>query len=199
MRARFVAFPISTRNSPAALAHLIEKTGVSHVLVGREQSMQDLIQQSLEALSKQYGCAPVVRLSPMLTSEELYSDGGLNVPEDVPDQQHSPDTASLILHSSGEPCLFSGSGLPVLSMAVGSTAFPKPITFTLKRMLQIARAPYFGVRNLAGQVMSLHGNPMYHALGFVLTTFAVCWFSLCANITGVHAVRIPSRSRQAFA
>ena len=40
-------------------------------------------------------------------------------------------------------------------------------------MLQIARAPCYGDRDLAGQVMSIHGNPMYHALGFVLTTFAV--------------------------
>ncbi|KAH9841045.1 uncharacterized protein C8Q71DRAFT_742955, partial [Rhodofomes roseus] len=54
MRANHVAFPISPRNSPLAVARLINKAGVSHVLVGREQAMQDLVNEALAILTTRY-------------------------------------------------------------------------------------------------------------------------------------------------
>lgn len=102
MRANCVAFPISTRNSAAAVAHLINQTDVSHILVGREQAMQDLVERSLEALRTQHGDTPRVTLSSVPTFEELYSDDGLDTTEDVPWKPQGPDTPSLILHSSGK-------------------------------------------------------------------------------------------------
>ena len=110
MRANCVAFPISTRNSAAAVAHLINQTGVSHILVGHEQAMQDLVERSLEALRTQHGDTPRVTLSLMPTFEELYSDEGLNTAVDIPWKPQGPDTPSLILHSSGK--VHSGNGAP---------------------------------------------------------------------------------------
>lgn len=197
MRADCVAFPISTRNSAAAVAHLIKKTGVSHILVGREQAMQDLIHHSLEALMTQHEDAPTVALSTMPTFEELYLEEEPSTSEDIPAGPRSPDTPSLILHSSGEPD--STLQFPQLSIIVGSTAFPKPITFTLGCMLQIVRAPCYGDRDLVGQVMSLHGNPMYHGMGFLLTAFAV---RLLSRVKIHHVLRQNAfflRLRRAYA
>ena len=114
MRAHCVAFPISTRNSAAAVAHLISQTGVSHILVGHEQAMQDLVERSLEALRTRHGDTPRVALSPMPTFEELYSDKGLNTTEDIPWTPQGPDTPSLILHSSGE--VYSRGCPPLLNV-----------------------------------------------------------------------------------
>ena len=102
MRANCVAFPISTRNSAAAVAHLLDKSGVSHILVGREQAMQDLVEQSLEALRKQHSDTAEISLSPMPVFEELYADEEPNTSEDVAWRPQGPDTPSLILHSSGK-------------------------------------------------------------------------------------------------
>ncbi|KAH9911161.1 uncharacterized protein B0H18DRAFT_945218, partial [Fomitopsis serialis] len=158
IRANCVAFPISTRNSPAAVAHLIEKTGVKHILVGREQAMRELVAQSLEVLRTQYPAFPQPELSPMPVFAELYtsddSDEALSS-VDAPYERQDSDTLALILHSSG------------------STAFPKPIPATLQRLLQFARAPCYGERDLADKIMSLHGNPMYHAMGCTITSFAI--------------------------
>ncbi|TFY52824.1 hypothetical protein EVJ58_g9797 [Rhodofomes roseus] len=155
MRANYAAFPISTRNSPAAVAHLIEKTRATHILVGREQAMHNLVMQSLEVLKAQNVAARVPGLSPMPIFDELYmSSEDLSVKE-VPYEQRGPDTLALILHSSG------------------STSFPKPINGTLHRLLQFARAPCYGERDLKGKVMSLHGNPMFHAMGFTIASFAI--------------------------
>ncbi|KAI0926159.1 hypothetical protein AcV5_008690 [Taiwanofungus camphoratus] len=65
MRANYIVFPISPRNSPAAVAHLINKVGVKHVLVGCEQVMQDLAKDALCILKNQYFSTPEPQLSPM--------------------------------------------------------------------------------------------------------------------------------------
>ncbi|KZT73185.1 acetyl-CoA synthetase-like protein [Daedalea quercina L-15889] len=155
IRANYVAFPISTRNSPAAVAHLIEKTGVRHILVGREHAMQELAAQSLEVLKAHYGAVPEVELSPMPIFDDLYSSGQAVPSEDVPYERWGPDTPALILHSSG------------------STTFPKPIYCTLHRLLQFVRVSCYGGLDLADKILSLHGSPMYHGMGFTITTLAI--------------------------
>ena len=51
----------------------------------------------------------------------------------------------------------------------GSTAFPKPIPFTHRSLLQTVRAPYFGERDLTDSVSSLHCMPVFHAIGIIMT------------------------------
>lgn len=68
MRAGYSAFPISTRNSPVAVAHLLREVKVAHVLVGSERALQALISESLaliEGKAKQ-------TISVMLSYDNIY-------------------------------------------------------------------------------------------------------------------------------
>ncbi|KAH7906260.1 hypothetical protein BJ138DRAFT_1016524, partial [Hygrophoropsis aurantiaca] len=72
MRTNYIVFPISPRNSAAAVAHLINKVGVRHILVGREQAMLDLSKNSLDILRTQYPSQAVPELSTMPLFEDLF-------------------------------------------------------------------------------------------------------------------------------
>lgn len=114
MRANCVPFPISPRNSPAAVAHLLKETGAMHLVVGAESSMHELAAASLALFT---GVHP--RVSDMPTHEELYcvaEDNSIFLPLSRPAMSDS----AVILHSSG------------------STSFPKPIYWTQHGILQIA-------------------------------------------------------------
>lgn len=60
---------------------------------------------------------------------------------------------------------------------IGSTAFPKPITFTANRLIELAVSPWFGERDLTGRTFALHSTPMFHAMGSMATLWAVSLFS----------------------
>ena len=101
LRAGFTVFPVSPRNSPEAVAHLLKKTGANHLLVGREPALQKLATTSLELLRADGH--PGIPHSNMPNFEDLY-------PHDEPDIEfkHYPvvkfdmDAPSLILLSSGQ-------------------------------------------------------------------------------------------------
>ncbi|KAK0201251.1 NRPS-like enzyme [Desarmillaria ectypa] len=87
IRAGYTAFPISTRNSPAAVAHLLESTGCKNVFVSADPAMQEVarMQDGIKAI-------------PMPTFEDLYlkSDS-----EPLPHVRPDWEQLALILHSSG--------------------------------------------------------------------------------------------------
>ncbi|TFY68318.1 hypothetical protein EVJ58_g1099, partial [Rhodofomes roseus] len=153
MRANYVAFPISPRNSPLAVAHLINKVGVSHVLVGREQAMQDLVNEALAILTTRYDAHTLPTLSPMPLFEELFLPETAEKAEPPSYVYKGPDALAMVLHSSG------------------STAFPKPILWTNHRFCQPCLIPWFGERDLTGQVFSLHTMPMFHGMGAHILSF----------------------------
>ncbi|CCM06520.1 uncharacterized protein FIBRA_08792 [Fibroporia radiculosa] len=150
VRAGYVAFVISVRNSPAAVAHLLNNVGVNHVLVGREQASQDLIQEAIVMLRSQYSNAGIPSVSAMPVYEDLYSP--LSVPslaDELPCSLLSLDAPALILHSSG------------------STAFPKPIIYTNRRVLELGTTPYYGELDITGLIFSTHMMPMFHGMGIM--------------------------------
>lgn len=98
--AGFTVFPISPRNSPEAIAHLLAEARVDHVLVGREQVYRDLFNRSLGVLKSKYLEAqePAVSVAPLF--EDLYTpfEGDANtVKYKVPPK----DAPVLMVHSSG--------------------------------------------------------------------------------------------------
>ncbi|EPQ59006.1 acetyl-CoA synthetase-like protein [Gloeophyllum trabeum ATCC 11539] len=148
MYAGYIAFPVSPRNSPAAIAHLISKTDIKHILVGREKAMEDLARESLGVLKAHYSGVAIPETSLMFLFEELFLPSPKALKrEDVPYDHKDPDEIAVILHSSG------------------STAFPKPVHWTQHRLLQMSLIPWFGERDLTNQVWSLHAMPMYHGMG----------------------------------
>ncbi|KAK0210917.1 hypothetical protein DFS33DRAFT_1371246 [Desarmillaria ectypa] len=72
LHANYVFFPISPRNSPVAVAHLLHKIGLQYVLVGRDASMQDLANEALEILKSQYSSDALPELSPIPVFEDYF-------------------------------------------------------------------------------------------------------------------------------
>ncbi|KAJ6629893.1 hypothetical protein B0H10DRAFT_1775629 [Mycena sp. CBHHK59/15] len=169
-RANYVPFPISPRNSPAAVAHLVSKVGVSHILTGNEPAMVTLAKDALKILMDQSLGRNLPDVSPVPLFEDLFLPSGHPVrAEDLPYEYKGPDVTAMILHSSG------------------STAFPKPIYWTNHRTIQGALIPWFGGRELTDQVFSLHGMPMYHGMG-VLQTF---WSASCGLVISAFEPKSP--------
>lgn len=140
VRAGHIAFPISPRNSPAAVAHLLSKTSAEYVFVGPEGSLQNLANETMKIL----GNNDTTRL-PSLNTIPLFPE--LYRENDVPNFQLLPvykpkwDDAAIILHSSGT-CYMSISRLSTqLQCYAGSTAFPKPIVWTHHRYLLLSMVP----------------------------------------------------------
>ncbi|THU89870.1 acetyl-CoA synthetase-like protein [Dendrothele bispora CBS 962.96] len=175
MRANFVLFPISPRNSPQAVAHLIQKVGVAHMLVGFDQSMQELMERAIEFLRTEYGYREdqIPMTSMMPSFEDLYLENGPEmiekIREEIPLKRQQPQDIQFYLHSSG------------------STAFPKPISYTTRGYLELSVCPYFGERNLTGKTISTHAVPMFHAMGM----FHLAWVITCGFVCATFPPQLP--------
>ncbi|KAJ7670303.1 hypothetical protein B0H17DRAFT_202349 [Mycena rosella] len=141
LRAGCIVFPLSTRNSDAAIAHLIAESGVKYLLVSPDGHMQDLARKA-KALLHSRNVA--VEILPIPTYEEV-SDNQLTDLEPLPPLGPIHDERVLIIaHSSG------------------STSFPKVIPLT-HRFLQTWK-PSHPV-DFSSWVQSAHGSPMFHVMG----------------------------------
>jgi acyl-CoA synthetase (AMP-forming)/AMP-acid ligase II len=101
LRAGFSVFPISPRNSPEAVAHLLKKTGSNYLLVGGEPMLQKLANTALELLRADGH--PEIPSSHMPQFEDLYPDDDSDSEfENYPKVKFDPEAPSLILHSSGQ-------------------------------------------------------------------------------------------------
>ncbi|KIJ41947.1 hypothetical protein M422DRAFT_229444 [Sphaerobolus stellatus SS14] len=169
MRANYIAFPISPRNSAAAVAHLVSKTGVKHILLGQEQSMQDLANEMTEILKTQYPSVALPQISPIPLFQDLFDQPVINM-DDLPIERKSPDDIVIYLHSSG------------------STAFPKPIPWTNHRFAQLALIPYFGERDQTDLVWSIHTIPMFHGMGIL----QLCWTASTGTVMAAFEPKSPA-------
>ncbi|KAH7914162.1 acetyl-CoA synthetase-like protein [Hygrophoropsis aurantiaca] len=145
MRAGFVPFPISTRNSCAAVCHLLTKTRTKYLYVSQDNGMLALVATVLQNLGDH-----TVHVFAMPAFEDLYdpADGGARNRHLLP-PMITPDWSfpSIVLHSSG------------------TTSFPKPITYTHLDLLQFAKLQSTGEFGLPGHVHAMHFTPMFHAMG----------------------------------
>ncbi|KAF9553775.1 acetyl-CoA synthetase-like protein [Agrocybe pediades] len=146
LRAGYIGFAISPRNSPAAVAHLINKVNVKCLFVGHDTNITELADKALQVMASEYPGSEKPFVVPMPVFEDLYANSA-DDPDDLPFEKRDPDDIILYMHSSG------------------STAFPKPITRTGFRFAQLSLSSYYGERDFTGTVWSLHVLPMYHGMG----------------------------------
>lgn len=101
IRAGYVPFPLSPRNSPAAIAHLLSKTECTHIFVSEDPSMQGLSAGSLKVLAGQGGHS--VERIPVPFFDEVYAEGSPEELSAIPKVGGVEDlnTLGFILHSSG--------------------------------------------------------------------------------------------------
>lgn len=122
-QAEGVPFAVSPRNSAAAVAYLLEKTNVTYLLLAAE--FKPLADEVLASMKN----PPPVAYMP--TFRNLFPEKDEDF-EFLPQIKHrNINDPITMLHSSGKPPFFSFSWkLPNELSFSGSTAFPKPITYT---------------------------------------------------------------------
>ncbi len=125
-RAGFVAFPISSRNSPAAVAHLLSKTTASHVFVGSDLAVQELAVATFEVLKQ--GGAKQPDISTMPVFEELYTQDSNKAFVPLSPVKPTMDDLTIVMHSSGNVMRLSNLlCLTLLTMITGTRldSFPE--------------------------------------------------------------------------
>ncbi|KAJ6541378.1 hypothetical protein B0H19DRAFT_1173050 [Mycena capillaripes] len=151
MLAGFIPFPISPRNSDAAVVHLLQSSGASHMFVSADPPMQSLAASAHARLAE---IGTHVKLMPLPTFRELFQAS-----PGIPDtrilmKKRQLDDAAVVMHSSG------------------STAFPKAIRLSHRIMLESGLTPYYGEVDFCGEVISAHAVPVFHMLGLVQLPYA---------------------------
>ena len=99
MRAGNTFFPISPRNSPAAVAHLLIKTGSHHIFVSPDHANQSLISAAKDSMEEPFEIA--VHATP--TFEELFPVGaGASHEQPFVPRKRTLDSVAAVFHSSGK-------------------------------------------------------------------------------------------------
>ncbi|TIB02509.1 hypothetical protein E3P96_02139 [Wallemia ichthyophaga] len=157
MRAGYVPFPISSRNSIAAIGHLLTTTSCKHLLyTSTSGQLRNLAQSAASAVSAESGSTGMqmqMQLARMPTHDELYVNKGTRPTASTspppPDLCPSLDAPALIIHSSG------------------STNFPKPVRQTHRHVMQWGRVPYYGSSDVCSRIMFAGCLPTFHAMGVI--------------------------------
>ncbi|KAJ6484081.1 hypothetical protein C8R45DRAFT_1000132 [Mycena sanguinolenta] len=143
VRAGYTVFPLSTRNSDAAIAHLIAESGMKYLLVSQDSHMQDIARKAKALLNAR---DINIAILPIPTYEEITDTRRMDL-DALPPLQAIPDERVLIIaHSSG------------------STSFPKIVLLTHK-YLQVVKGSH--PVDSSNWVQSTHGTAMFHVMGIV--------------------------------
>ncbi|KAK0200585.1 NRPS-like enzyme [Desarmillaria ectypa] len=175
MRLGFIPFPISIRNSAAAVAHLLKSTNSRHLVVGQDVSLQKVA----DMVCHQFWEANVddkITTMPMPRFSDLFS-AKPGAYEPLPLVRPDWSQTALIMHSSG------------------TTRFPSPIYATHRNLLQHAVRPYYGDMDLCGQVHGSQVTPLYHIMGFVSITNSTATGSIMACFPPLEPPVIPTTER----
>ncbi|KAF8209695.1 hypothetical protein K438DRAFT_1810225 [Mycena galopus ATCC 62051] len=142
LRAGCPVFPLSTRNSEAAVAHLIAESGVNYLLVSQDAHMQDIARKANDILQSKNVHITLISIP---TYEEICAHEHEDRDALPPLQPIDDDRVLIIAHSSG------------------STSFPKIIPLTQK---YCSRIPGPRLVDLSARVQAAHGVAMFHPMGF---------------------------------
>ncbi|KAF8585451.1 acetyl-CoA synthetase-like protein [Ramaria rubella] len=167
-------FPISPRNSAAAIAHLIYATGIRYLWV-TEGAMRTLAD---EALIK----APLadIVILPVPSFSDLYTTSSASNLQAEEDNYPTYDLngQAIILHSSG------------------STAFPKPRVWTHAFLLELSQTFRRSNVDLRDDILSVHTAPIFHGMGLFSTSWSAA--SGCIRATGPPRVSPPPLTPELF-
>ncbi|GJE99727.1 acetyl-CoA synthetase-like protein [Phanerochaete sordida] len=148
MRAGLVPYPMSPRNSPQGVCHMLETVGCTRVLAhAPTAALTRDAQQAMHAKGVTISMPALEEVFPKLSRGTKADDADVE-PYPKPTEHVDVQQPTLYIHSSG------------------STGFPKSIHFTHRRLLQWIAHNYFG--KTAGPRYGAMGLPSFHALGVML-------------------------------
>ncbi|KAF8997175.1 hypothetical protein BDQ17DRAFT_1411496 [Cyathus striatus] len=143
--AGFVPFPISNRNSPAAVAHLLRVGDCGAILFSEDDATKAQAEKAFSIFyENEPNASPVVVIS-VPTYEDLFENTEIskNYPPLRKLGNVTHDSVCIIIHSSG------------------SVSFPKPIKTTYRMLLQQGLETSKGEIDVCGEIFGGHGIPIY--------------------------------------
>lgn len=172
MRLGKIPFPISPRNSVAAIIHLMKSTNSKYLVVSRDATLQkfaDVVCRASAADER------IVTIS-MPRFTDLYSSE-LRSYQPLPPVRPEWSQTAVILHSSG------------------TTRFPSPIYTTQMILLQNVTRPYYGEIDLCGEIVGAQAVPLYHTMGYTSILLSVGTGAVIACFPPVEPPTIPTADR----
>ncbi|KAF9000290.1 putative nonribosomal peptide synthetase [Cyathus striatus] len=169
MRAGLVPFPISHRNSPAAIIHLLKKVSCNRILTTQAtlSSLMNNIKGDISQLNPEFELV----IDTMPTFEQLYPKLGkesMQHPFDYYPPLHSylnPDDVILYLHSSG------------------STGFPKPIPESVRGLTEWAsNHASSAINKYPALRIGAMALPAFHSLGFCAQVIYTVYGLICVSV-----------------
>ncbi|KAK0470423.1 NRPS-like enzyme [Desarmillaria tabescens] len=173
MRLGKIPFPISSRNSVAAIIHLMKSTNSRYLVVSGDATLQtlaDIVCCHFTESDEKIITISMPRFADLFPSE---------LPSYQPLAPIRPEWSqtAVILHSSG------------------TTRFPSPICTTHKILLQNVTRPHYGEVDLCGEVVGAQAVPMYHTMGFTSILLSVGTGAIIACFPPVEPPIIPTPER----
>ncbi|TFK34940.1 hypothetical protein BDQ12DRAFT_760754, partial [Crucibulum laeve] len=174
MQAGYTPFPISTRNSAEAITHLLITTKCTRLVVTDDPATKILGRTACELVSKGSDGIHCVDQLNTPTFTDLFESKNIATPLPVQPRRQKTESA-VIFHSSG------------------SVSFPKPITFTYKKMLEMGTFPTHGEIDLCGHIFSVHCLPMYRTfIQFISSNYGAMLGLTVAAFSPYEPVVVPS-------
>ncbi|KAK0492930.1 NRPS-like enzyme [Armillaria luteobubalina] len=170
MRLGHIPFPISIRNSAPAVAHLMKATNSMYLVVTADATIQKIA----DIVCNHNVDERVITTIPMPTFSNTYVSSYVPLP---PFKQPDLTQISFIMHSSG------------------TTRYPSPILRSHRSMLELLRASYYGEVDLCDEVFAAQSCPMYHTLGFWITSMSVATGAITAHFPPRQPAVIPTAER----
>jgi acyl-CoA synthetase (AMP-forming)/AMP-acid ligase II len=98
LRSHITVFPISPRFSASVLAHLLKETKATHIIVGSEPLLRQVLAEALGTMNTKSIVTPDVIEMP--TFGALYADRHGSNTELIPSYSVDFDSTAIILHTS---------------------------------------------------------------------------------------------------
>lgn len=170
MRLGHIPFPISIRNSAPAVAYLMKATNSKYLVVTADGTIQKIA----DMVCNHNVDEEIITTIPMPTFSNTYVSSYEPLP---PFKQPDRTQTAFIMHSSG------------------TTRYPSPILKNHQSMLQLIRASYYGDVDLCDEVFAAQSCPMYHMLGFWITSISVATGAITAHFPPKQPAIIPTADR----
>ncbi|KAI0647275.1 acetyl-CoA synthetase-like protein [Trametes meyenii] len=151
VRSGCTLFQISTRNSVAAVADMLGRTGTTQLLVSEDVALQDIALSALEHFP-----AGQITIRRMPSFEDIFElddkragstfdVGDVALPENL-----NLNAPAIILHSSG------------------SSGHPKPMPWSHRALMLFGHGTLLCDMDTRGSILGCHGTPMFHGLGALM-------------------------------
>ncbi|KAG8877545.1 hypothetical protein FRB98_006665 [Tulasnella sp. 332] len=164
------AFPISTRNSVAAVAHLLQEAKAERLIVAGGEPIRKVVhdvtlqisEQAIKPTSLKVINAPT--FGSIFPKHGPHQDSEGSRPVKIQTRRPGMSEVALILHSSG------------------STGFPKAVYFSHLRCVEWMRTPWYGELDVCGTLLGVPSLPPFHAMGMFALFFSAFGSGTVASV-----------------